>query len=83
MLAGGGRATLLGPYPAGAATRRLWLARLDLGADTLRYLDAHGQPIRYAHIRGAWPLAAYQSVYSREPGSAEMPSVARPFTMRS
>jgi S-adenosylmethionine:tRNA ribosyltransferase-isomerase len=80
LLAGGGRATLLAPYPAGTAARRLWLARLDLPTGTLRYLDAHGQPIRYAHIAGAWPLAAYQSVFSRDPGSAEMPSAARPFT---
>lgn len=82
VLAGGGRATLLAPYPAGAATRRLWLARLDLATDVMRYLDAHGQPIRYAHTQGAWPLDAYQSVFSRVPGSAEMPSAARPFTDR-
>jgi S-adenosylmethionine:tRNA ribosyltransferase-isomerase len=80
LLSGGGEAALLTPYPAGARTRRLWLARLDLPVPTLRYLDAHGQPIRYAHIAGAWPLAAYQSVFSRVPGSAEMPSAARPFT---
>ena len=82
VLTGGGRADLLAPYPAGTATRRLWLARLDLGTDVLRYLDAHGHPIRYAHAEGAWPLAAYQSVFSRAPGSAEMPSAARPFTER-
>ena len=82
VLAGGGRATLLAPYPAGTGARRLWLARLDVGTDVLRYLGAHGQPIRYAHIQGAWPLAAYQSVFSRVPGSAEMPSAARPFTDR-
>ncbi|HYZ98406.1 MAG TPA: S-adenosylmethionine:tRNA ribosyltransferase-isomerase [Acidimicrobiales bacterium] len=46
----------------------------------MTYLAAHGQPIRYAHIQGAWPLEAYQSVFSRHPGSAEMPSAARPFT---
>ena len=82
VLAGGGRAELLAPYPAGTATRRLWLARFDVGTDVLRYLDAHGQPIRYAHVERAWPLAAYQSVFSRVPGSAEMPSAARPFTER-
>ena len=27
-----------------------------------------------------WPLAAYQTVFAREPGSAEMPSAGRPFT---
>ena len=27
-----------------------------------------------------WPLAAYQTVFSHEPGSVEMPSAGRPFT---
>ena len=80
LLAGGGRAELLAPYPAGTTTARLWLAHLDLPTDTLTYLAAHGQPIRYAHTDAAWPIEAYQSVFSRDLGSAEMPSAARPFT---
>jgi S-adenosylmethionine:tRNA ribosyltransferase-isomerase len=86
-LAGGGRVHLLAPYPADGSTTsdpatppRLWLARLDLPDAILAYLAAHGQPIRYAHTDDAWPLDAYQSVFSRVPGSAEMPSAARPFT---
>ncbi len=59
---------------------RLWLARLDLPAPVLDHLAAYGQPIRYAHAEGAWPVDAYQSVFARVPGSAEMPSAARPFT---
>lgn len=82
VLPGGGRAELLAPYPSGTAVRRLWLARLDLPTDTLAYLATHGQPVRYAHVDRAWPIEAYQSVFSREPGSAEMPSAARPFTDR-
>jgi S-adenosylmethionine:tRNA ribosyltransferase-isomerase len=27
-----------------------------------------------------WPLAAYETIFAREPGSAEMPSASRPFT---
>ena len=82
VLKGGGRAELLAPYPAGTGLARLWLARLDLQGDTLSYLHTHGQPVRYAHTRGAWPIEAYQSVFSQVPGSAEMPSAARPFTHR-
>ena len=82
VLEGGGHAELLAPYPAGTGLVRLWLARLDLPADTPSYLEAHGQPIRYAHTQGDWPIDAYQSVFSRVPGSAEMPSAARPFTHR-
>jgi S-adenosylmethionine:tRNA ribosyltransferase-isomerase len=80
-VAGEGRAELLAPYPAGGGhAPRLWLARLDLPVPVLDHLAAHGQPIRYAHTRGAWPIDAYQSVFARVPGSAEMPSAARPFT---
>ncbi|MGH9229430.1 MAG: S-adenosylmethionine:tRNA ribosyltransferase-isomerase [Acidimicrobiales bacterium] len=85
VLPGGGRAELLAPYPAGTGLVRLWLARLDVPREAgapnlLRYLRARGQPIRYAHAEAAWPIEAYQSVFSRDPGSAEMPSAARPFT---
>jgi S-adenosylmethionine:tRNA ribosyltransferase-isomerase len=77
----GGRAGLLAPYPAGTGLVRLWLARIEVPADDLLgYLRANGQPIRYAHAEAAWPIEAYQSVFSRDPGSAEMPSAARPFT---
>jgi S-adenosylmethionine:tRNA ribosyltransferase-isomerase len=80
VLVGGGRAELLAPYPAGTGSERLWLVRLDLPTGPLDYLAAHGQTIRYAHTDAAWPVEAYQSVFSRVPGSAEMPSAARPFT---
>jgi S-adenosylmethionine:tRNA ribosyltransferase-isomerase len=80
VLPAGGRAELLAPYPAGTGLVRLWLARLDVPGELLAYLRAYGQPIRYAHTDRAWPIEAYQSVFSRDPGSAEMPSAARPFT---
>ncbi len=78
-LAGGAAAELLTPL---AGSRRLWVARLDLpaGSTLAEHLAAHGQPIRYPYVRGAWPIAAYQTVFADEPGSAEMPSAARPFT---
>jgi S-adenosylmethionine:tRNA ribosyltransferase-isomerase len=31
-------------------------------------------------VQRDWPLAAYQTVFARLPGSAEMPSASRPFT---
>ena len=39
-----------------------------------------GVPIRYGYVTAEWPLDAYQTVFALEPGSAEMPSAARPFT---
>ena len=44
------------------------------------YLAHVGRPIRYAYVPGRYPAAAYQTVFAREPGSAEMPSAGRPFT---
>jgi S-adenosylmethionine:tRNA ribosyltransferase-isomerase len=57
---------------------RLWLARLSVAV--VPYLLRYGTPIRYSYVSRDWPLAAYQTVFSRKPGSAEMPSASRPFT---
>jgi S-adenosylmethionine:tRNA ribosyltransferase-isomerase len=78
-LLGAGRVHLHARF---SGSRRLWLASGEFTGDaTLAdVLDAHGRPIRYRHVPRDWPLAAYQTVFAREPGSAEMPSAARPFT---
>lgn len=77
-LPGGATAELLAPYLGG---RRLWAARLTLPEPLHAYLDRHGAPIRYAHAEPR-PLADHQTMFAREPGSAEMPSAGRPFTPR-
>jgi S-adenosylmethionine:tRNA ribosyltransferase-isomerase len=78
-LPGGGRVELVEPY----SHRRLWTARVDTGGRSrLAYLERFGAPIRYDYVPRAWPLSAYQTVFSRDPGSAEMPSAGRPFTDR-
>lgn len=62
---------------------RLWAARLEGSAwqtGWLGYLERHGKPIRYAYVGQDWPLSAYQTVFARVPGSAEMPSAGRAFT---
>jgi S-adenosylmethionine:tRNA ribosyltransferase-isomerase len=71
--------TLVAPYASGS---RLMLARLDGPGDVEGLLRFHGEPIRYGYVPRAWPLAAYQNVYARIPGSAEMPSAGRPVTRR-
>jgi S-adenosylmethionine:tRNA ribosyltransferase-isomerase len=63
---------------AGRATARLWRARLSTAV--VPYLLRHGEPIRYSYAGQRWPLEAYQTVFGRVPGSAEMPSAARPFS---
>jgi S-adenosylmethionine:tRNA ribosyltransferase-isomerase len=77
-LPAGAIVTLTAPYPAGQ--RRLWRATVAVEGDVSRYLERHGRPIAYAYVPERWPLAAYQTVFARDPGSAEMPSAARPFT---
>lgn len=76
-LADGGAVHLLAPF---ADSPRLWFARFELAGTVARHLEAHGRPVRYRYVGRDWPLDTYQSVFSTEPGSAEMPSAARPFT---
>jgi S-adenosylmethionine:tRNA ribosyltransferase-isomerase len=76
-LPGGGTATLLAPY---AESARLWVARLDLPTAILPYLSHWGRPIAYPYVPDPWSIEMYQTVYAREPGSAEMPSAGRAFS---
>ena len=62
----------------GKASARLWRARLSVAV--VPYLLRHGVPIRYSYVGREWALPYYQTVFAREPGSAEMPSASRPFT---
>lgn len=73
------------PLPGGTTlelverhTGRLWSARIN--ASVPIYLAKYGTPIRYSYVANDWPLAAYQTVFATESGSAEMPSAGRPFT---
>jgi S-adenosylmethionine:tRNA ribosyltransferase-isomerase len=81
-LADRGRAVLSGPAAGGPleGSVRLWHARLELPAPLDQYLADHGRPVRYGYVGTDRPIAAYQTVFAEEAGSAEMPSAARPFT---
>ena len=79
QLEGGGAIRTLGRHPVAT---RLWVVRVDIPADFHDYLQLYGRPIRYGHSGGNWPLEAYQTVYARQVGSAEMPSAGRPFTTK-
>ena len=85
LQASGPRAPIVAAAPGGAtltltgrAGRRLWHARLSTAV--VPYLLRHGVPIRYSYVRREWPLSAYQTIFARRPGSAEMPSASRPFS---
>lgn len=81
-LPGGAGLTVLDTHPLpGWSGSRLWRARVAVeGGDVLTYLADHGRPIRYSYVLEEWPLSAYQTVFARQPGSAEMASAARPFS---
>jgi S-adenosylmethionine:tRNA ribosyltransferase-isomerase len=74
-LHGGG--SLVAIEPVGT---RLWRSRLEIDGDVVDYLWANGRPISYRYLQGSWPLSAYQTIFARDPGSAEMPSAGRPFS---
>lgn len=76
-LPAGGRAVLVARY---ASRSRLWVASLELPEPLTSYLARHGRPISYGYLARGWPLAAYQTAFATEPGSAEMPSAGRPLT---
>jgi S-adenosylmethionine:tRNA ribosyltransferase-isomerase len=82
-LPGGGVARLVEPcLPQELFTGgvRLWIAELTLPRDVLSYAAKYGSPIRYQYVPKEWPLKYYQTVFSVEPGSSEMPSAGRAFT---
>jgi S-adenosylmethionine:tRNA ribosyltransferase-isomerase len=78
LLPGGEVLTLREPYSRG----RLWVAGVSGDRPVTELLVRYGQPIRYGYVPRQWPLSAYQTVFATEPGSAEMPGAARPFTDR-
>ncbi len=61
---------------------RLWYARFALPEPMLDYLARFGAPIRYGDATQRFPLGDYQTIFARHAGSAEMPSAARPFSLR-
>ncbi len=67
---------LLSEYPG---LPRLWFALADRPFDSI--MAEVGGPIHYGYT-DAWPMDVYETMFSRIPGSAEMPSAARPVTPR-
>jgi S-adenosylmethionine:tRNA ribosyltransferase-isomerase len=73
---GDAAATLLRLYPG---IPRLWLTNFSVPATIL--MAKYGEPIHYSYAP-VYPIGIYQTLFSRFPGSAEMPSAARPITPR-
>jgi S-adenosylmethionine:tRNA ribosyltransferase-isomerase len=89
VLAPGDRLTFAGGLGASVIARHdevpamVWI-RFDLaGAALLGALHRAGQPVRYAYVPERWGLHHYQTLFAAAPGSAEMPSAGRAFTVQT
>jgi S-adenosylmethionine:tRNA ribosyltransferase-isomerase len=82
LLFGGGlTATVLGSHDE--APPLVWLAFDTAGERLAEALHRAGRPVRYAYVPRPWPLHHYQTMFAAAPGSAEMASAGRPFTVQT
>ena len=59
------------------------LAFVRISGDLEKARRRCGTPIRYGYLEAPFPaLGDYQTIFAKEPGSAEMPSAGRPFSRR-
>jgi S-adenosylmethionine:tRNA ribosyltransferase-isomerase len=77
--------TLLDPYPHANSSptgvgNRLWRAVYVGDRDLPDLLNRFGRPIAYGYLDRRYPIEDYRTIFGTVPGSAEMPSAARPFT---
>ncbi len=84
-LPAGGSLTLLAPYPEPGSSpsgrgNRLWRGQVRVPGRLLTYRHRHARPISYGYLSDRFPIEAYQTIFARHPGSAEMPSAGRPFS---
>jgi S-adenosylmethionine:tRNA ribosyltransferase-isomerase len=84
-LPSGGVVQLIAPYPESGSSptghgNRLWRAQISVPGALSDYLREQALPISYGYLNGSFPISAYQTIFSLHPGSAEMPSAARPFS---
>jgi S-adenosylmethionine:tRNA ribosyltransferase-isomerase len=79
--AGGLGATVLGRHEEAAPL--VWLAFDVAGQRLAEALHRAGRPVRYAYVPRPWPLHQYQTLFAAGPGSVEMASAGRPFTVQT
>jgi S-adenosylmethionine:tRNA ribosyltransferase-isomerase len=84
-LPAGGLLELIAAYPEPGSSptgigNRLWRARVIAPQTLSAYLKEQARPISYGYLNASFPISAYQTIFALHPGSAEMPSAARPFS---
>ena len=61
----------------------MWKVRFSTsGSELIDLIYRLGEPVRYQYVSKPWGLSYYQTIYARDPGSAEMPSAGRAFTWK-
>jgi len=59
----------------------MWKVKFSArGSQLIDLIYRLGEPVRYRYVSRRWELGYYQTVYAKDPGSAEMPSAGRAFT---
>ena len=79
----GGSVKIIRPFYQNNFSKKhlhLWEVGFNLKQPVKNYLIKYGKPIRYDQINSDYPLSFYQTIFSNEMGSAEMPSAGRAFT---
>jgi S-adenosylmethionine:tRNA ribosyltransferase-isomerase len=76
---------LIAPYPQPLSSpsgigNRLWRGRITASQSLSDYLREQARSISYGYLNDSFPISAYQTIFALHPGSAEMPSAARPFS---
>jgi S-adenosylmethionine:tRNA ribosyltransferase-isomerase len=88
-LAPGDRLTFAGGLGASVLDRHaevpamVWIRFDRAGSALLGALHRAGQPVRYPYVPERWGLHHYQTLFAAAPGSAEMPSAGRAFTVQT
>lgn len=77
--------TVREPYPRSESSptgigNRLWRASYTGEPALAEVLEQIGRPIAYGYLDRRYPIEDYRTIFGTTPGSAEMPSAARPFT---
>lgn len=79
-LPNGARVTLKKRFYENRKLLDLWIVVLNVKDNLDNYLKQYAHAIKYEKINDRYPMSYYQTFFSFEPGSSEMPSAARGFT---
>ena len=80
-LPNGAKLTLKSQFYEDRSLLNLWVAQLETESlSNLDYLKQNALPIQYENLHTSYPLSYYNTYFSSQPGSSEMPSAARGFT---